>query len=520
MGTSVENGLAMARQWEEMRKQEAYEARQQREDEWNAKQRARTQKDWEQQDRVNAIGDTEYQNYLNRQPETELDVGQSFGIQRTPATAAPSMGYATGGMGMDPAQAGQANLEAMAPPKARKVSDGRQALQSLAKIAGASRDWNAFYKARAEDDKLRIGEESAQIADYITNLSPAERAAYAEKVTSDKRNKYEAVVDPKTGYTTIKLGDKTANLSPTQLGQWFAAKHRLKNGDYSAIAEMEGIDKNLAEQVKSELGALKDVGTVNNQAATGMSTDRYHTESNRIQALDVANRGVYYGKLGNAAEAKAAAAQTKAQSAYERMPESHRLAVTQAFSAASSAQKSLEALESKLAESGVPPTPEQTRALTNARLKAQQASIGHKRAQYRTGMLDEEDIASEILVSAENANEVTQSIKDAQKIYGVDPAKLNSAIQGNPMYERLFKPQQPTGAPTAPANPVKAELAAKPAPAAGMAPPANTPVVKPKYYTGIEQVSASRGKPAGWEWNGKVYPTEEDALRAQQAMKK
>lgn len=289
-------GIKMGGQWyDDYQTQQ----RQKKEDAWVAENRDRKRGEWTQTDKANAVFDEESGSMMETvqggrpafNPRVQLGLAEREAPQTPNAIDAPTM-PAPGAMpgapmgapaapmpaqrqaGLAPAPAPVGPARAEAPPK-QEVSPEQKQILSLMRVAQANRDMKGMAEGMQALRKLQIGKESSELASTILDASPKELNTMMGKVSLDPQNKFEIKAD-KNGYNTIvKLDGAQASLTRYELAQYFAAQHRLKNGDMSALDDIGRINKDLAAKVKEQLSQAKDMATTNNTAANHASDDRY-----------------------------------------------------------------------------------------------------------------------------------------------------------------------------------------------------------------------------------------------------
>ena len=323
--------------------------------------------------------------------------------------------------------------------------------------------------------------------------------------------------DPKTGMVSLAIvnPDGTATfkqLSKPQQAQVYAAGQLLQTNPTKALTVLNGIDTVLASHVAAATGISEKVATTNNDASfKGQDLGIKQQQANTMEG--------YRRDMAKAANTRADAAKTKAESAYEKLPDGQKLAITQAGNGVSLAQKNLDSLQNKIAESGVAPTPTQIDAVNAARNQLVAATANHQRALFRTGLVDETDIADQILVNADDPATLEKSLAQARQLYGASAGDaIAKAVKANPAYAKNFAaPAQPS--PAAAVNPITAGITSKApvAPAQGMRGGSFTPRRGGGY--GIS-ANSQRGVPTTYNYRGNVYSTREAAQAAQAADQK
>jgi len=224
--------------------------RQVREDAYLDEQRQRKRVEQEQKDAADKTTSEEMANQMRDMGTAPVDAREVLGVK--PAPVAPDN---------NPYAAPQSPV---APTASTYADAARKNLTSSMRIAAANKDYTGFQAAYNGFQKLKMNEDSALIASYIQNAPDEELQQVMTKVTLDPQNKYDAVYDPKSGFTTIKLGDTAAQLDRVQLGKYFAAKHRLVQGDYAALNDIGAISGELAKKVADELQLTDKMVDTNN----------------------------------------------------------------------------------------------------------------------------------------------------------------------------------------------------------------------------------------------------------------
>lgn len=243
--------------------------RQAREDAYNDEQRARTRKEQAYSDNARDVGIqtmTERMADLSKPTDT-FDASKTLGIT---ASKDASMAPAVTGSPDEAAAPNQAPVAPMVPaaPKVPTYADNlAQSYRDAAKVALAGGNVAGFQAAADGFRKVKLGQDSAAIQDYVMNASDSDLSQLMGKVSASPNNSYQAIYDPQSGFTTLKLGDKQASLSRDELGRYFSAKHRISQGDPTAINDIAGINKELAERVASDLKLTTDVAHTNNTGA-------------------------------------------------------------------------------------------------------------------------------------------------------------------------------------------------------------------------------------------------------------
>jgi hypothetical protein len=232
-----------------------------RETAWQDEERGRQRVAWSDQDKLNVGIDAYREKSLKdlNNPWTESNWQAQAGLR--PSAAQGFEGYEA------PAYAATQGLE---PSYIRRQ---REALAGRVSVAG--RDRGAIAGAMDEDRKLEMGNTAAQINSYVLGATPEQLAELGSKVTLDKRNQYEIKVDEKTGMSTVVHGDKKVELSRNDLGKFMAASYRLKQGDASAAAEIDGIDTKLTGIVNASLTVAAARAKVDNDV-------RYKVDNTKI----------------------------------------------------------------------------------------------------------------------------------------------------------------------------------------------------------------------------------------------
>ena len=259
-------GMAMGDRWASDWKDEA---RQKRKDAWESEQQARQKQIWDREDKTRSDADAA----MRDDPSagyTPVDPYAAFGIQRraVPAPQAPvGEQYGSGSVGA-PGLAPQAQ---MAFPETGGYAQQKQKLLqsqlAAARAQGGMVGLQQFQKTQSEMLTSRMGEDAARIGHFVANAPEDEYQQLLSRVHVDKNNKYETTFDPKTKLTTLALGKESVQLSRADVGRYFEAMHRLKNGDSSAMGDLETIHKGLAAKVAEDLKLKEGMANTNNKAA-------------------------------------------------------------------------------------------------------------------------------------------------------------------------------------------------------------------------------------------------------------
>ena len=154
-----------------------------------------------------------------------------------------------------------------------------------------------------------------------------------------------------------------------------------------------------------------------------------------------------------------------------------------------------------------------------ATVYAQQRLVQAKKTHFKTtvelGQFTPDNAVTAIMGAAKSNTDVNKSLGELASSVGVDFAdQVAVAVQSNDQWKawnQKTKPSVSVAASVA-ATVAAPQQASVPAPARGY--------VAPPYYIGIEKVSASRGKPASYTYNGNSYPSEQAALAAYEGSKK
>lgn len=249
---------------------------------WKGEQRAQQQKDWAREDETRqglgsfiqkAMAPGENQNF---DPRAAMGLGAEEPVQ--PVQPVDSQATYNSRQGF-PGAVAPSPLAVQSSAKPQGLADQilptsyAEAQRKLitqqfdvAKAIGGERGAMMAADSQKQLHLLKVKEDSAKIADTIQNLRPQDYEQLAKTVTADGGNKYEVTVDPATGLTTLKLGSAKAQLTRAQMGEYFAAKHRLKNGDFSAMADLEKVDAGLASGVAAEMKRLSETTNSSNKA--------------------------------------------------------------------------------------------------------------------------------------------------------------------------------------------------------------------------------------------------------------
>ena len=236
-------------------------ARTARDSEWQDVERGRKRTEYAEQDKLNVGIDAYREKSLKdlSNPWAESNWQAQAGLR--PSAAQGFEGYEA------PAYTATQGLE---PAYIRRQ---REALAGRVSVAG--RDRGAIAGAMDEDRKLEMGNTAAQINSYVLGATPEQLAELGSKVTLDKRNQYEIKINEKTGMSTVVHGDKKVELSRNDLGKFMAASYRLKQGDASAAAEIDGIDTKLTGIVNASLIVAAERAKVDNDV-------RYKVDNTKI----------------------------------------------------------------------------------------------------------------------------------------------------------------------------------------------------------------------------------------------
>lgn len=247
--------------------------RQTKQDAWESEQQARQKQIWDREDKTRSDADAA----MRDDPSagyTPVDPYAAFGIQRraVPAPQAPvGEQYGSGSVGA-PGLAPQAQ---MAFPETGGYAQQKQKLLqsqlAAARAQGGVVGLQQFQKTQSEMLASRMGEDAARIGHFVANAPEDEYQQLLSRVHVDKNNKYETTFDPKTKLTTLALGKESVQLSRADVGRYFEAMHRLKNGDSSAMGDLETIHKGLAAKVAEDLKLKEGMAKTNNDAFTAQS---------------------------------------------------------------------------------------------------------------------------------------------------------------------------------------------------------------------------------------------------------
>ncbi|MBP9906571.1 MAG: hypothetical protein KBF66_13500 [Rhodoferax sp.] len=256
---------------------------------------ARRRKEWEFQDKQNAAIDTERAAAIAAASRPLADANSPQGFKAGLGLEVPQSAAAMR-RGDERFKYGEADVYTPEAPGAQPQFALDQQANTISALNMAGRDPRQIADARRADTTNRLAADAARISSYVQTADEAELKDLMGKVTLDKRNKFEVDYNPATGFSRVKHGDVSVDLSRADLGKFVAAQYRMKNGDYSASADIEGIDSKLSKVVTDSLKESVEISKDNNSAIRTQNTDIRLERAQDLSAARFARSGINAGK--------------------------------------------------------------------------------------------------------------------------------------------------------------------------------------------------------------------------------
>ena len=250
-------------------------ARQDNEDAYTAKLRARQDEAFAREESARAGQKSYMEKLFSEDPDTPRPLDQGYTPEQPEGgaeagllqTDAPSEGSADGVTqytlappGSPPGAAPANKPKALAFGGMNTVAQADNRLKSLRnrmEYAKSQGNVDMFQKAMDEARQVRGEMESVQIGQAVLNDTPDGYVKRLEAITNSQGSGLEMRFDPKTSSTLVKYGQTEVPMSRLQVSKVMMAMNKIKNGSAAGFTELEGIHSGFAAAAKAQQAEIE-----------------------------------------------------------------------------------------------------------------------------------------------------------------------------------------------------------------------------------------------------------------------